>query len=201
VTLLVALVGLPAVAAAHVIIDPADSPTGATQLYTVVVPSEKRVDTVKVEVQFPRTLVVLNVQAPPGWTVTPEKDASGRILGALWEGGRSGPDEFASFGVLSQNPRDAADLTWTAIQTYADGSEVQWVGNESSQFPAGVTHVRDAAPVTSAATVLAGAALVVALCGLGVALAVWRRRPRQTAEVDTPTPDAAPAQAFTDALR
>jgi uncharacterized protein YcnI len=127
---------------AHIIVSPETSDAGQTQLYMLAVPGEKQSDTVKVEVQFPRTLVVLQLQAPAGWSVSAEKDGSGRILGAVFDGGTIHVEEFASFGVLAQNPSGSADLTWTAIQSYADGSEVQWVGPQTSQFPAALTHIR-----------------------------------------------------------
>jgi uncharacterized protein YcnI len=167
---------MPATAAAHIVVDPASSPTGATQLYTIAVPSEKSQDTVKVEVQFPRNVVVLELLAPAGWHVSPEKDGSGRILGAIWDGDGAGPDQFVAFGVLAENPSGTAELSWSAIQTYADGSEVQWFGPENSQFPATITRVRDAATDLVPVELLAGAALVLSVVTLGLVVFVWRRQ-------------------------
>jgi uncharacterized protein YcnI len=173
--LLLGLFALPSIAAAHIVIDPLTSTAGATQLYTIAVPSEKRLDTTRVEVQFPRNLVILQLQSPPGWHVTPEKDgSSGRILGAIWEGGSTGPDEFTSFGVLAQNPNEPADLSWSAIQTYADGSEVQWFGPESSQFPATVTRV-EASPGLPLVGILAACALIVSCAALALSAVIWWR--------------------------
>src|SRR5262245_32394993 len=90
---LAGLLAAPGPVAGHVIVDPEESLPGATQLYTIAVPSEKQTDTVKVEVQFPRALIVLQLQSPSGWSVTPEKDGSGRISGAIWEGGRAPADQ------------------------------------------------------------------------------------------------------------
>jgi uncharacterized protein YcnI len=59
-----AFLALPGSASAHIIVEPASSPVATTQLYTIAVPSEKRSDTVKVEIQFPRPLIVLQLQAP-----------------------------------------------------------------------------------------------------------------------------------------
>jgi uncharacterized protein YcnI len=180
-----AVLGAPGTAAAHVIVSPDSSEAGQTQLYAIAVPSEKQsTNTVKVEVQFPRTLVVLQLQAPAGWTISPEKDGAGRILGAVFEGGRINSDEFASFGVLAQNPNTSSELVWTAIQSYADGSEVQWVGPEVSQFPASVTHVRSPGIEAWLPAAIGGFALAASLAALGVALLAWRRaRRRATAGV------------------
>jgi uncharacterized protein YcnI len=173
--LAIAVLGLiqPGTAMAHILVTPDTSDAGQTQLYTLVVPTEKQSNTVKIEVQFPRTLVVLQLQAPSGWAVSPEKDGSGRILGVVFDGGAVPSDEFASFGVLAQNPNSSADLTWTAIQSYADGSEVQWVGSESSQFPAAVTHLRSPGVQAWLPTMASSSALVISLAALGAV--IWRR--------------------------
>ncbi len=166
---------LTAPAAAHVVISPVDSVAGATQLYTISVPSERRSETVKIEVQFPRSLVVLQVQAPPGWRVTPQKDNQGRILGATWEGDGVPFEQFVELHVLAQNPRASGDLSWSVIQTYADGNEVQWSAPESGQFPAGVTHVHTAGLELSWPEIAALAALIIALVALVLVVLTWRR--------------------------
>jgi uncharacterized protein YcnI len=180
------------VAAAHIIVDPTESQAGKTQLYTIVVPSEKRSDTVQVEVQFPRVLAVLQLQAPAGWKVTPERDGSGHILGALWEGGSVPFEQFVEFGVLAQNPSGAGGLAWSAVQTYADGSEVQWVGPETSQFPATVTHVRSMGLQDYLLPIIVGAALVVAIVALALAsrARVAGAEPRQEEIGPAPLPTA-----------
>jgi uncharacterized protein YcnI len=184
ISLVLAALAAPTSVAAHVIVDPPDSPAGVTQLYTIAVPSEKNQDTVRVEVQFPRTLVVLQLEAPAGWTVKAETDGSGRILGAMWDGGATHASEFAAFRVLAQNPNDSADLAWTAIQTYADGSEVQWFGPETSQFPGTVTRVRGSGLELSPPLVLGILALVTALAALAFSFAAfWRTRRQQQESV------------------
>ena len=81
------LLGVPATASAHVIVQPSESPAGTTQLFAIAVPSEKRSDTIRVEIQFPRTLIVLQVLAPAGWQVTAQKDGSGRIISEIQDAG------------------------------------------------------------------------------------------------------------------
>jgi uncharacterized protein YcnI len=172
----IALLATPDAVGAHVVIEPAQSPAGATLHYTIVVPGEKHADMVKVEVQFPRPLVVLQLMAPVGWQVTPQKDGTERIVGAVWEGGAVPFDQFVKLGVLARNPRSTTDLSWSVIQMYADGSEVQWLGPETAQFPATITRVRGNAFDMPAAAALAGAALIVSIVALALALRVRRTR-------------------------
>jgi uncharacterized protein YcnI len=166
-------------AEAHVVVAPADSPAGATQLYTLAVPTESAADTVRVEAQFPRGLVVLQLEAPPGWVVTPEKDSGGHILGAVWDGGRTPSGQFGEFGVLAQNPDQATDLSWAVIQTYADGGEAQWIGPPSAQFPAAQSRVLTSGPPI--VEIAAGAALACSLVALVLAGLTWRRSARRAA--------------------
>lgn len=125
----------------HVTVTPAQSAPAATQRYCVRVPGEKPVPTTRVEVQFPGGLQVTGVEAPQAWAATTQKDRDGRIVGAIWEGGRIVQKEYLEFGVLARNPDTAATLAWKAIQTYRDGSEVHWIGPPRAQFPAAVTAV------------------------------------------------------------
>jgi uncharacterized protein YcnI len=170
----------PTAASAHPMVQPAESPRGVTERYAIAVPSEKPLATVRLEVQFPRPLTVTELEAPPGWLVTTEKADTGQIVGAIWQGGSIPAGQFATFGVLAENPNDTTELVWSIIQTYEDGSEVQWTGPESAQFPAARTRIQSAA-TPGPSDVLAVAALVTAVAGMIIGLSAWRRgvsRPR-----------------------
>jgi Domain of unkown function (DUF1775) len=162
---------------AHVVVEPSESPAGQTQLYTLAVPSESTSDTVRIEAQFPRSVVVLQLAAPPGWQVTPEADGAGHILGAIWDGGRTPPGQLVELGVLAQNAEQSSDvsLSWAVIQTYADGREAQWIGPPTSQFPAAQTRLRGGGLGVSTAEMLPAAALVCSLAALILSWLTWRR--------------------------
>ena len=153
---------------AHPIVSPDQSPAGSTVRYVLSVPSEKPQATVRIEVQFPRQVRVSQLEPLAGWSITPERDASGRILGAIWEGGRIGAGEFVELAVLADNPPRSEDVAWAAIQTYEDGSEVQWTGSPQSQFPATVTHVVERGDAQTA-LLFAGATFVVSVIALAIA--------------------------------
>jgi uncharacterized protein YcnI len=127
---------------AHITVTPAEAPPATEQRYCIRVPSEKSIPTTALEIQFPDGLEITETDAPPGWRVTAAKGRHGRIIGATWQGGSIPPRQFLEFGVLARNPAAAAELTWKAIQTYQDGSEVHWIGPPRAQFPAAVTRVR-----------------------------------------------------------
>jgi uncharacterized protein YcnI len=110
--------------------------------YCIRVPSEKSIPTTRLEVEFPGALEVTSIDPAAGWRGTAHKDRQGRILSAIWEGGQIPPKQYVEFGVQARNPSAQTDLTWKAIQTYQDGSEVHWIGSPRAQFPAAVTRVR-----------------------------------------------------------
>jgi uncharacterized protein YcnI len=170
---IVMVVCLPGRAVAHVEVVPADSPAGATERYGIRVPTEKPVPTVRVEVAFPSGLRVLDIEASPGWQVTVQTESGGRPVGATWDGSSIPAGQFAEFGLRAQNPDGEAQLRWSVIQTYADGSEVQWIGAPNAEFPAATTRVRGGQVVQSLDP-LAGASGLLAVCALVVSALAWR---------------------------
>jgi len=153
-------------AGAHVSVSPAQGPAGVIQRYAVTVPSEKKIPTTRVEIDFPAELHVTDVDAPAGWTATRQMGKGGRLVGAGWAGGAIPPEQSADFGVMARNPDSGTTLGWKVIQTYQDGSEVHWTGPPTAEFPAAVSVVRrsiGAGLVTAVALVilLVGGAMVV----------------------------------------
>jgi hypothetical protein len=119
-----ALASLSSAATAHVTIWPKESTAGAHEKYEVRVPNEKQADTVTIEVRFPAGLRVTSFEQKAGWMTEPLRDASGKTVGVRWT------------GRLAANPQNPADLSWTAIQSFADGSKVEWSGPPGSRTPA-----------------------------------------------------------------
>lgn len=170
---------LPGIGLAHVEVVPPESTAGETQRYGLRVPTEKPIPTVRVEVQFPSELRVLDFETLAGWRLSSQTDTSGRPLGAVWEDGSIPAGQFAEFGLRAQNPDREVELRWTVIQTYADGTEVQWVGPTTADFPAAVSHVRQRA-LLSFGEMLASIAVVLSLIATivtALALRARRRRP------------------------
>jgi uncharacterized protein YcnI len=125
----------------HVTVQPRQSATGVTEKYTLRVPTEKFVPTVRVEVEFPANLDVSSFEPKSGWKIEEKKDASGRLVGVVLTGSIP-TGESAAFSFTARNPSDEGKLFFKAIQIYEDGSKSEWTGAEGSRTPAPVVELR-----------------------------------------------------------
>lgn len=143
---------LAGIASAHVVVYPKETTQGTYEKFTVRVPSEKEIPTVKVEVKFAADSVAISRFEPkPGWTYELAKDASGKITGVTWTAAGDGlsSTEFGDFNMQGKVADTATQIIWKAYQTYKDGSVVEWVGADGSDKPASVTTVKAKATGTT----------------------------------------------------
>ncbi|WP_282941198.1 YcnI family protein [Paenibacillus sp. RC67] len=141
------------IASAHVTVLPSESVQGSYEKFTVRVPNEKDIPTVKVEVKFQLDSVSISRFEPkPGWKYDLTKDASGKITAVTWTATGDGlsATEFGDFNMQGKVADNATSINWKAYQTYKDGSVVEWVGAAGSDKPASVTKV-NAKPAGAAA--------------------------------------------------
>ncbi|HEY3364291.1 MAG TPA: YcnI family protein [Symbiobacteriaceae bacterium] len=124
------------VASAHVTVWPKQSQANGYERYTVRVPTEKEIPTVKVRVELPEGTTFSGVLPVPGWKFDTEKDGSGKVVALDWSGGEIKKGEFFEFGVSVRNPKTAGPVVWKAYQTYSDGSVVEWNGPTGASTPA-----------------------------------------------------------------
>lgn len=136
---LTALVCMTQTASAHIVVLPARSAPGAAEQYTVSVPTERGVPTVKVRIEIPAGVVVYQYDDPPGWSRELDTAADGHVTAITWSGGAILPTEYATFSFMATNPRTGTALVWKATQTYQDGLTVRWDGAPSSRQPASIT--------------------------------------------------------------
>lgn len=131
-------------ASAHVTVQPKEASQGAYEVFTVRVPTEKEVPTVKVEVKIPAEVTISRFEPKPDWTYEITRDATDKITSVVWTAAGSGlaSTEFGEFKMSGKVADDAELISWKAYQTYEDGSVVEWVGAESSDTPASVTTVK-----------------------------------------------------------
>ena len=123
---------------AHIRIAPTESVPGAREKYTMRIPNEKQVNTIRVEGEFPAGLQIYDFEFKPGWKVDFKKDDSGKIVGATWTG-KVQPYEFVEFGMLGINPKEEANLVWKFVQYYEDGTKDEFTGPVGSFRPSPVT--------------------------------------------------------------
>lgn len=139
---IVAALALAASAFAHVRISPGEVAAGATERYSMRVPTERQSPTVRLEVEFPAAVNVISFEAAPGWKIEPKKDTQGKIIGAAWSGASIPFAEYRDFYFQARNPETEMKLEWKVIQIYEDGTRSEWTGPESSRTPGPVTIVK-----------------------------------------------------------
>jgi periplasmic copper chaperone A len=156
-TLATLLIAVPA--QAHVTLQPNSAPAGQFTRLDVRVPNERDdVPTTKIEVQMPDGFASVSYEPVPGWTVevtsgpldTPIQTDDGEITEGVkqitWTADSDDdgipPGAFQDFGLSFQVPGKAGDkLEFKALQTYAGGEVVRWIGAEGSDNPAAVVSV------------------------------------------------------------
>ena len=128
------LVAVPAFA--HVTVRTDNPAPEAFAKYTIRVPNEsEEAATIKIELLFPAGFSPGNYQPVQGWDISIDNDTM------TIEGGAIEPGQFQEFSFSAQNPADAGDLTFPAIQTYDDGEEARWVGEPDAEQPAPVVTI------------------------------------------------------------
>jgi uncharacterized protein YcnI len=130
-------------AVAHIRIYPNESTHGTREKYTMRVPNEKQVDSIRIEGEFPAELNVYDFEFKPGWKIDFKKDDKGKIIGATWTG-KIQPYEFVEFGMLGLNPKEGSSLTWRFVQYYADGTKEEFNGPAGSRLPSPVVTLKAA---------------------------------------------------------
>ncbi|MFL5581792.1 MAG: DUF1775 domain-containing protein [Gemmatimonadaceae bacterium] len=166
---------LPAAAHAHAVVYPRTAAPGAYERYVLRVPNEKNVATTRVELRFPAGVRVTSFGDVSGWTLETLTDSAGNITAAVWTGTLP-PKRFVELPFVAVNPKTATRIVWPAYQTYADGERVEWTGPADSKRPASATEIGASASAPAAAggdrtaLLVAGAALVLSLVSLGLAL-------------------------------
>ena len=139
---------------AHVTVQPTQVAPGDFTRLDVRVPNERDdAGTTKVEVEFPAGFIFVSTEPVLGWTakITKRKLAkpvevfgeqqTEEVNTVTWTGdGKTGivePGEFVDFGLSVGMPdKPGATLTFKALQTYAGGEVVRWIGPPDSEEPA-----------------------------------------------------------------
>ena len=123
-----ALVLIPAVASAHVVVTPKQAGIGESVDFSTSVPNEKDQPVIALKLLIPAGLKEVSPNVKPGWTVTvtpADTDGDG-VTEIDWTGGSIPVNERDEFVFSAQVPASPTTLQWKAYQTYADGSVVHW---------------------------------------------------------------------------
>ena len=126
---------------AHITIWPKESAPGARERYTMRVPNEKQVATVRIEGEFPAEIDVYDFEFKAGFKIDFKKNDKGKIVGATWTG-KIAPYEFVEFGLLGLNPKEGSNLVWRFVQYYEDGMKEEFTGPIGSRYPSPVVTLK-----------------------------------------------------------
>ncbi|QIN81367.1 DUF1775 domain-containing protein [Rubrobacter tropicus] len=127
--------GLAGAALAHVEVSPDQVPAGATETFTIEVPTEKEIPTTEVRIELPEGFEAGGAEAPSGW----RGEVQGNAL--VWTGGEIPVANSEEFSFEATVPDEAGSFRLSAIQTYEDGSVAEWTGAPDSEEPAPVIEV------------------------------------------------------------
>jgi uncharacterized protein YcnI len=120
---------------AHVRVHPMESRPGATETYTVTVPTEGKVATVKVEIVVPAGVQLLSVDDAKPHSM--RKGEAGTSI-ITWQE-EIPPANAREFIFTARNPQAGSEISWQAHQFFADGSEADWVEAAGGKRPASIT--------------------------------------------------------------
>jgi uncharacterized protein YcnI len=121
-------------ASAHVTVWPQQSKAGATERYTVRVPTEGSVATVSLELEIPDDVTVTGILAPAGYAYDVVRNGT-RITRITWRQ-EIKPGEIGEFVFFARNPSKGAAIAWRAHQHFTDGTVNDWVGPSGDRRPA-----------------------------------------------------------------
>jgi uncharacterized protein YcnI len=178
---------VPATASAHVTVQPNSAPAGGFTRLDVRVPNERDDSgTTKVAVKFPAGFEFASYEPVPGWKV--DVTRNGKDVDTITWRAASGkdaiaPGQFRDFGLSVGVPKGSPGdkLTFKAVQTYAGGEVVRWIGPPDAEEPAPQVTLTAGGEEGAGHDALAIVALVIGALGLlagGAGLAVARRAPR-----------------------
>lgn len=138
---------------AHVTLQPAAGRPADLQRYRLLVPNEETTAaTTGIDLKLPTGITFALVEAAPGWRTQVVKQG-GAIAQIRWRGGNVAPGGYAELHFIARNPVRTGALTWKALQRYAGGEVVRWIGGPDSDTPAPVTRLsEDAVPVDVVST-------------------------------------------------
>ena len=177
-SVLAAVAAVAAIAAAgafaHARISPSVSVAKHSELYSLVVPTEKTgATTTKIVLTLPAGFSIDSFVPSTGWTRQVQQSGSGDsavIQKVTWSGGSVPTGEDSLFQFLGL-PAATKTYTFTVEQTYSDGSVVDWSGPESSDSPAPTVEARSS--LGGGSSLLAAIAIVLGAVGIvvgGIAL-------------------------------
>ena len=123
---------------AHVTVMPRESRGGASERYTIRVPTEGQAATTSVTLDIPTGVTVTEVVQGSGYAVDIRREGT-RIVAITWKQ-EIPPAARAEFVFVATNPA-SGQIVWKARQQFADGTTADWVGPAGDRRPASTTTI------------------------------------------------------------
>lgn len=134
---------------AHIQVSPSAAAPGDSVLFELLVPNERTASTTRVDLKVPDGVLPFSFEATPGWQRTMARAPGSGATVIRWTG-RLAHDGFVRFSFLAATPDQAGTIAWKAIQTYADGKRVRWIGAPGTEHPAATTRIARGVPAANA---------------------------------------------------
>lgn len=113
-------------AAAHIDLEPRQSIPKRWEMYTLRVPTETTVPTVKIYLHVPADFEIETIAHSRIWQISTTRDERGYIRDLTWSGGQIPPQRFEELKFLARNPDKAGKYTWEMTQYYQEGEPSTW---------------------------------------------------------------------------
>ena len=121
---------------AHVTIRPREAKAGATETYTMRVPTEGKVATTSVELEVPDGVTIVTVNGVAG--SVEQKKVGDRATAITWKVDIQ-PAQSEELTFVAKNPASGSEIAWKVHQHYSDGTSSDWVEPAGSRRPGPVT--------------------------------------------------------------
>jgi uncharacterized protein len=161
-TALLALLCLPATAAAHISVHPNTVPAGAYATLNVRVPGEEEnAYTWKVVTQMPAGFIDADTESVPGWSVetktkrltepieTDDGPIEEEVSEIIWTGdkkeGKLPDGAFVQFPLSVAIPEsyEGKPLAFKTLEYYSNGKVARWIGSPESEYPAPTINITE----------------------------------------------------------
>jgi uncharacterized protein YcnI len=168
-------------AAAQVSINPATTTPGAWERFAIRVANPSDTPIVAIRVAVPTVITILGVEPADGWAVQLASETRPQAISWMATVPQGVFQEFAFLGRVAGDARQAT-LVLPVTLIRPDGSELAWTASMGSPRPAPRVRIVGTTQLSGSGMVaLAGAALVVAILALIVAVTRRQRHDGMTA--------------------
>jgi uncharacterized protein YcnI len=120
------LLGQAMTAWGHSDLDPRQSIPKKWETYTLNVPTETEVPTVKTRLFVPPEFEIEVIEHSRVWRITTVRDGRGYIREISWSGDSIPPQTFEEFRFLARNPTTTGTYRWKIEQHYQRGEPATW---------------------------------------------------------------------------